>query len=230
MAPVARVSPTASAAAPETGRLATHRLERWLARASRPAAWEGGRRRSAPAASIQAGFTLIEMLISFVLLILAVTLAAQLLMEAAQMFTDVAGEQHDPLVPLALARLRNDVQGSVSFQNLSLDPLGCSPLVLTGGPYGTVVYTLQGEELRRATLAPDGTAGAGEVLMRQITAWTCRPHGSFPPLLELDFAYRRRAVRRTPLAVLPAYAKPNSEQKAESLFLTLRGGGLGSSW
>jgi prepilin-type N-terminal cleavage/methylation domain-containing protein len=178
----------------------------------------------------QAGFTLIEMLISFVLLVLAVTLAAQLLVEAAQMFTDVAGEQHDSMVPLALARIRNDVQGSVSFQNLSLDPLSCSPLVLSGGPNGSVVYTLEREELRRNVVAPDGTAGAGDVLMRQVTAWTCQSHGSFPPLLELDFTYRRRAVRRTPLAVLPAYTKPNSEQKSESLFLTLRGGGLGSSW
>ena len=183
-----------------------------------------------PGAAREAGFTLIEMLISFVLLVLAVTLAAQLLVEAAQMFADVAGEQRDTMVPLALARLRNDVQGAASYQDLALDPRSCSPLVLLGGASGTVVYTLQGEDLRRDVVAPDGTPGASELLMRQVTAWTCRAHGAMPPVLELGFTYRRRAVRRTPLAVLPAHAKPNTEQKSESLFLTLRGGGLGSSW
>jgi hypothetical protein len=180
--------------------------------------------------SAEAGFTLIEMLISFVLLVLAVTIAAQLLVEAAQMFTDVAGEQHDPMVPLAVARLRNDVQGAVSYQDLSPDPLSCSPLVLQGGTGGTVVYTLAGEEVRRAVVAPDGTAGATEILLRQVTSWTCAGHGSSPPVLELDFSYRRRAVRRTPLAVLPVYARSRDEQKFETLFLTLRGAGLGSSW
>jgi|HubBroStandDraft_3_1064219.scaffolds.fasta_scaffold01404_5 hypothetical protein len=178
----------------------------------------------------EAGFTLVEMLISFVLLVLAVTIAAQLLVEAAQMFTDVAGEQHDPMVPLAVARLRNDVQGAVSYQDLSPDPLSCSPLVLQGGTGGTVVYTLAGEEVRRAVVAPDGTAGATEILLRQVTSWTCAGHGSSPPVLELDFSYRRRAVRRTPLAVLPVYARPRDEQKSETLLLTLRGAGLGSSW
>ena len=103
----------------------------------------------------QAGFTLVELMISLLLTLLALGLAAQVLMESAQVLTDTAAEQIDAPVPLALARIRGDVQSSRSYSVISGSP--GSRLMLFGHPAGTLVYEQSGGELTRTVLDPLGS-------------------------------------------------------------------------
>jgi prepilin-type N-terminal cleavage/methylation domain-containing protein len=62
----------------------------------------------------QAGFTVIEMTIALVLLLVGLMIAADLLMESSRMFVETSGEALDTPAALTDARIRNDVQGATS--------------------------------------------------------------------------------------------------------------------
>jgi prepilin-type N-terminal cleavage/methylation domain-containing protein len=174
------------------------------------------------------GFTLIEVLVSLVLLMLAFALAAQLLMETSQMLADASGEQIESPVPLAVARLRGDVLGSSSFTVVA-DPDGGPPrLLLEGHPSGAVLYERDGTEIHRLLLDDAGKPGAESVLLRGVTSWQCMAVA--PRLLRVDLRYRRRGQRPSPLPGLPAFRAPETEERTESLLLVPRGAGLGESW
>jgi type II secretory pathway pseudopilin PulG len=173
-----------------------------------------------------AGFTLVELLISLVLMILALALAGQLLMETQQMFVDANREQLDPAASLVIARIRGDVLASSSFTAVR-DVLGqCVQLLLEGHPSGAVAYGKAGGELRRWLVAPDGSFQGGGTLLHGVSSWSCSDAGGqHSQLLRLQLTYRRSRSRRSPLPLLPA-----SETRTETLFLAPRGGGFGSQW
>lgn len=171
----------------------------------------------------QAGFTLVELMISLLLTLLALGLAAQVLMESAQVLTDTAAEQIDAPVPLALARIRGDVQSSRSYSVLS-----GSRLMLFGHPAGTLVYEQSGGELTRTVLDPLGSPLGSATVMRRVTDWSCLAVTS--RLVSITFRYQRHAPRRSPLPTAPGRRGPTSEERMESLLLALRGGGLGVGW
>lgn len=174
------------------------------------------------------GFTLIEVLVSLVLLMLAFALAAQLLMETSQMLADAAGEQIESSVPLAVARLRGDVLGSSSFTVLN-DPDGGPPrLLLEGHPAGAVLYEKDGGEIHRLLLDDAGKPGAESVLLRGVRGWQCVAVA--PRLLLVDIRYQRRGQRPSPLPGLPAFRAPGTEEKSERLLVVPRGAGMGESW
>ena len=102
----------------------------------------------------EAGFTLVELLISLLLLSLALALAAQVMMEGAQMLTDAAAEQADAPMPLVAARLRGDIRAATGFE--VLEGLEGPALFLDGHPAGLVVYQKIGDELRRTVLDETG--------------------------------------------------------------------------
>jgi prepilin-type N-terminal cleavage/methylation domain-containing protein len=172
-----------------------------------------------------AGFTLIEVLVAMTLLALALALAAQLLAEGAQRLSDVAAEQRDQAVPLALSRLRADVQAATA---LSLEGGLAGRVLLTGLPEGRILYERSGDELVRSPLSATGAPIARVVLIQGLTAWSCELRG--PRLLRLDLRYLGSARRRSPLALPPSWRGPRVEERSESLFLALRGAGLGDSW
>ncbi len=174
----------------------------------------------------QAGFTLIELRVSLVLLLLGLALAAQILMESAQLFAESAGEQIDAPIPLAIARLRGDVLASSSFQ-VATGEDGLQ-LVLAGHPAGTVLYEKAGEELRRSVLDAAGEPGKATIVLRGVSEWICFP--ASPRLVVLGVSYRRHAVPRSPLPRLPAFRGPRHEERQEWLTLAPRGGGLGDGW
>jgi prepilin-type N-terminal cleavage/methylation domain-containing protein len=171
----------------------------------------------------QAGFTLVELLISATLLLFALALAAQLLMESAEQLVDASAEQADPAVPLLLDRLRGDVLASSGYAACSADEL-----LLTGHPAGQVLYERIGDELHRVVLDPSGAPLREGVPWRGVSFWSCQPAGF--RLLRLDLQYRRRTVRRTLKPSLPGERGAATELRTETLFLTPRGAGLGSSW
>lgn len=163
----------------------------------------------------QAGFTLVELLISLVVISLALALTAQVMMEGAQMLTDAAAEQADAPVPLATARLKGDVRASSGFE--VLPGLEGPALVLYGHPAGTVVYQKVGDELRR-TVVDVGETPA----LRGVTSWSCAPLGG---VVAVTFSHGRSAIRRGPLPNLPANRGPRSEQRTETFLVAPRGGG-----
>jgi len=171
----------------------------------------------------EAGFGLIELLVASVLLLVALAIAAQLLMESAEQLVDATGEQADPTVPVLLDRLRADVRAASGYTDC-----GADRLLLTGHPAGEVLYQRIGDRLHRAVLDSAGTLLGDGVPWRGVSAWSCQPLG--PHLLRLDLQYQLHKVRRTLNPSLPGERGPATEERTETLFLAPRGGGLGESW
>jgi len=174
----------------------------------------------------QAGFTLVELLISLVVMGLALALTAQVLMEGAQMLTDVAAEQADAPMPLVAARLRGDVRASSGFE--VLPGLEGPALFLEGHPAGVVVYQKVGDELRRTVLDETGKVRGEAPALRGITGWSCAPLA--PGLVAVTLSHNRSAIRRGPLPNLPGQRGPRSEVRSETFLVAPRGAGLGSAW
>jgi len=171
----------------------------------------------------RSGFVLIELLIAMVLVLLALALAAQLLMESAEQLVDTAGDQADPTVPQLLDRLRGDVLASSGYEVCEKDEL-----LLSGHPAGLVLYQREKGFLHRAVFDADGKPRGESVPWRGVTAWSCTPLGD--RLLRLDLEYQGWAVRRSLGPAPPAGRGPKTATRADTLFLTLRGAGLGGSW
>ena len=174
----------------------------------------------------QAGFTLVELLISLVVTALALALAAQVMMEGAQMLTDAAAEQADAPLPLVATRLRDDVRAAARFE--VLPGLEGPALFLEGHPAGVVVYQKVGDELRRTVVDATGKIRGETPALRGVTAWSCAPLA--PGLVAVTFTHRRSAIRRGPLPMLPGNRGPRSEERSESFLVAPRGAGLGSAW
>jgi hypothetical protein len=178
----------------------------------------------------QGGFTLIEISIALLLMMVGLLLATQLLMETSKLFAETSGEAIDTPVPLVLARIRGDVQGSAATAPfLRLDG-SLAAITMVGGPEGEVVYAKQGTDLFRSIVPANGDPPGPPVLLWPgVTAWSCQivPGTS---LVDLQVTYRRRTVPHTPLAVLPAYRGPLSEELTQRMYLLPRGGGLGDTW
>ena len=173
----------------------------------------------------QAGFTLVELLISLLVMSVALALAAQVMMEAAQMLTDAAAEQADAPMPLVAARLRGDVRAAAGFE--VLPGLEGPALFLEGHPAGLVVYQKVGDELLRTVLDETGEVLGETPALRGVTSWSCAPIA--PGLVAVNLSHRRSAIRG-PLPALPGNRGPRSEERTESFLVAPRGGGLGFSW
>lgn len=174
----------------------------------------------------QAGFTLVELLISLVLASLALALAAQVMMEGAQVLADAAAEQADAPMPLVAARLRGDVRAASGFE--VVPGLEGPALLLEGHPAGIVVYQKIGDELRRTVLDETGRVRGETPALRGVTAWSCAPLS--PGLAAVSLGYDRSALRRGPLPALPGRRGPRTEERTETFLVAPRGAGLGSSW
>jgi len=177
----------------------------------------------------QGGFTLIEISIALVLMMLGLLLAAQLLMETSKLFAETSGEAIDTPVPLVLSRIRGDIQGSATAAPV-LQVDGSLAAITMLGPEGEVVYAKQGTDLYRSVLPSNGEPPQPPALLwRGVTAWSCQivPGTN---LVDLEVTYLRRSVPHTPLAVLPAYRGPRTEVLTQRMYFLPRGGGLGETW
>jgi hypothetical protein len=178
----------------------------------------------------QGGFTLIEISIALVLMMLGLLLAAQLLMETSKLFAETSGEASDTPVPLVIARIRGDVQGSAAAAPVLLANGSLAAITMVGGPEGEVVYAKQGTDLFRSIVPSNGDPPKPPALLwRGVTAWSCQivPGTN---LVDLQVTYRRRSLPHTPLAVLPAWRGALNEKLTQRMFLLPRGGGLGTTW
>jgi Tfp pilus assembly protein PilV len=179
----------------------------------------------------EAGFTLVELLVSLLLMILGLLIAAQLLGETQQMFLDATRESLDPAGALIATRLRVDVLGAseaVAAQNADHS---CDYLRLSGNSQGTIVYRLAEGDLVRSVLAADGTEVSTAVLLHDTKAFACQTIDTMgPSMVLLDYQYLRNKTRRSPLALMPSAWGASHELARESFLLTPRGAGLGNSW
>ena len=173
------------------------------------------------------GFTLIELSISLALLLVALAIAAQLLMETSQLFAETSGESLDAPVPLVLARIRADVQGAAGAYPV-LDEDGSLARIVIQGVEGQILYERAGPDLVRTVVPADGSPKTA-LLWRGITNWSCSQVGP-KGLIELAVSYRRRTVPHTPLPALPAVRGPVTEELTQRMFLLPRGAGLGETW
>ena len=164
----------------------------------------------------ESGFSLVELLISLVVVSLALALATQILMETSQMLADSAAEQIESPLPLVRARLRGDIQAAARADILR-DGLSLRELQLSG-PAGTVVYRQE-----------EGVLWRGDTpLLRGVRSWECITDGS--NLVIVTIRYSARARRRTPLPNAPSARGPLEEERTETLLAAPRGAGLGWGW
>jgi type II secretory pathway pseudopilin PulG len=177
----------------------------------------------------QAGFMLLELLISLILVALGLALAAQLLMETSQMLADAAAEQTESALPLARARLRSDVQACSRAVEVPGPDGRIAELWLVGHPAGTVRYRKSGRDLLRdVSVAGDGVWEGQTIVLRNVRSWDALP---VPPgLTALEIHVLRRAIRRSPLPAVPGIGAPGNEEIVETLVVAPRGAGLGQGW
>jgi len=174
----------------------------------------------------ESGFTLVELLVSLVVLTLALALSAQVMMEGAQMLTDAAAEQTDAPMPLVVARLRGDIRAAAGFA--VLPGIEGPALFLDGHPAGVVVYQKVGDDLLRTVLGAGGDVVGEGPALHGVSAWSCAPVG--PGLVGITLTHRRSALRRGPLPNLPVRRGPRSAERTETFLAAPRGAGLGEAW
>ena len=174
----------------------------------------------------QAGFTLIEMMIALVLLLVGLMIAADLLDESSRLFVETAGEALDNPAPLAAARMRADIQGATSVTPL-LSPLDHHTLIgvdVQGGGQEIVYQKIDDTIYRSVILFPGSPPQDPVPLWRGVTFWSCEAGGTDAPVI-LDITYSRRTTPHTPLPVLPVYRGPLAENAKEILYVLPRGNG-----
>lgn len=176
----------------------------------------------------EAGFTLVEICVSMALLLVALLLAAQILMETSQLFAETSGEALDAPVPLVIARIRADILGSTGAAPIPNED-GTLGAVAVQGLGWRIVYQKEGDDLFRTVVPLNGDPPQKPVLLwRGVTRWGCRVHGG--NLVELDVTYRRRTVPPSPLPTLPGLRGPVIEELTQKMYLLPRGAGLGDTW
>jgi prepilin-type N-terminal cleavage/methylation domain-containing protein len=176
----------------------------------------------------QRGFTLIEMLVTLVLVGLGLALAAQLLMETSQMMVDAAAEQTETALPLARARLRADLQACQSLQIVPGLSGQIAELWLLGRPGGPMRYRKVGHDLVREEASAGGSWGRPTPVLRNILSWDVLPTPDGMTAIQIHLL--RRTIRRSPLPTVPGTRGPLEEERIETLVTLPRGGGLGLGW
>jgi prepilin-type N-terminal cleavage/methylation domain-containing protein len=176
-----------------------------------------------PACRRDAGFSLIEMLVALVLLIAGLLIAADLLMETARLFAETSGEALDTPVPLAIARIRGDMEGSTAVvPELDREEKLVRIRIRTAG--AEIDYEKLGDVLYRVVQPDSGDAADPETLWHGVTDWTCTQGGTASPLW-FSVTYTRRTTPHTPLAVLPVYRGALAETRIEKFYVLPRGNG-----
>lgn len=135
-----------------------------------------------------AGFTLIELLISMALVVLALTLAAQLLLESQRTFALAGRAALEPMPAAAVAWLTADVQAASGAQRAA-----DGALLLTGHPQGTLRWERQGETVWRTALGADGAILGRRLILDRVTVWSWSWDGD---LVTAVLAYRRGSALR----------------------------------
>lgn len=166
----------------------------------------------------ETGFSLLEVLVSLLLVGLILLLAIQLLGEVQVSSVEVQRTLPDSIPQFAIQLLRNDIQRSSGIETAP----GNGPLGLRQ-PDGTRIYydeTLG--RLVRTLIAADGSIQGERVVMRNVTLWGW--HNTFAPgLIEVQIVYRRhRDPRPRRLGGVGALRDPGPQPQNLTLRFTQR--------
>lgn len=175
-----------------------------------------------------AGFTLVEMAISLSLLLVTLLIAAQILTETSQLFTEASGEALDTPVPLVIARIRADVVGSSGAIPIPGKDGTLSSLAIQGTGRQIVYQKAGGSLFRRIVPLNGDPPEKPRLVWRGVTDWDCRILESH--LVELEVTYLRRTTPHSPLPTLPVNRGPVTETLTQKMYLLPRGAGLGDTW
>src|SRR6476469_9878329 len=108
------------------------------------------------------------MLVALVLLIAGLLIAADLLMETARLFAETSGEALDTPVPLAIARIRGDMEGSTAVVP-ELDPQDKLVRIRIRTAGAEIDYEKLGDVLYRVVQPDSGDAADPETLWSGVT-------------------------------------------------------------
>lgn len=142
------------------------------------------------------GFSVVELLISAALLLLAVLMATQILLESQRLFLRSQRELVAEDTDFATHRLRSDLR-SADFPSLPIVALDgrwmTSPLTLRRGA-GSIVWVLDGEALVRRELAADGEVSAERIMLQRLDSWRWRALST--SLIEVETGLAVRTASR----------------------------------
>lgn len=153
------------------------------------------RDRRRPAAG---GFTLAEMLVVWVLVLLALAVAADLLLDSQRVMRSAEGEARRVGAWPVGRQLRYDLQ-EARWPLGATDFWQSGPLALGGLPAGTVVYQRQGNELVRTVLDAAGQPGVPRRLATDVQQWRWR--SPQPGLVDVELARGSAPAARLELRV-----------------------------
>ncbi len=137
------------------------------------------------------GFTLLELLVSFVILAIALMIAGRLLLESQARMAHSARQAMEPVAMIALKQIRADVRTS-GHVPASDYHWSWQPLILLDHPVGTVTYKRVGRDLVRTVDAGDGSeSGSERIVLREVSVWRWRLSAEAPlPLVEIELGHR----------------------------------------
>ncbi len=134
----------------------------------------------------ETGFSVLELLVSFTILLVATMLAGRLMLEAQARMSHSARQALEPVVAIALKQIRADVRASGKVPAYDRE-WSWEPLVLLDHPAGTVTYERTGSDLVRTADAGDGSDPSERVVMGALAVWRWRLAPGAPlPLVEIE--------------------------------------------
>lgn len=113
------------------------------------------------------GFSLIEMLVAFTILLIGLAISVEVVRRAHDLLASAGRDLHAPPMGAILLRLRTDIQGAetVGLPLVELGEWTEEPLQL-GSSDGVVAYFFDGESLTRTTFDGEGKSIGSLVLAR----------------------------------------------------------------
>jgi prepilin-type N-terminal cleavage/methylation domain-containing protein len=179
----------------------------------------------------QAGYTLLEMVVTLAVVAAALYLAAGMLREAHLLAAAAGRQLQDPLAGQLASRLRADVQGARAVASPALPrlaaPWSAAPLCLSEARNsGLLCWQAVGGELQRRVVGEAGER-AEETWLRSLVEWRWRQPS--PGLLDLEVSYWR-APQPGEWRLAGSPRPPPQFLATERLRLALRGGGRRSGW
>ncbi len=167
---------------------------------------------------------MLELLVSFAILLVAATLAGGLMLEAQARMAHSARRALEPVTQIALKQIRADVRAAGDVP--AFDRLwSWDPLVLFDHPAGTVTYERVGTDLVRTVDAGDGAEPGERVVLRAVSIWRWRLSPSAPlPMVEIELG-RREIPRLALLAAAGQREAPVAVTRSHLLSISLRQAG-----
>lgn len=131
------------------------------------------------------GFSLLELTIACAVLVVALALANELLVESQRRLAIGARAQLEPDDSLALRQLRDDLRAAAPVSGWGGGPLDCRR------PELTARWELAGEKVARRTLDLDGTDRGARAMLDRVVAFRWRALA--PGAVEVEIVRRRAA-------------------------------------